>query len=75
MTRDARSEAYRPILLCRRAHGVESLLQLIDVRVSCQEWYSKNELHKNCAYGPHVDRRRIEAGSPEKLWRPVPPVR
>ncbi len=47
----------------------EELVNVVEAR---KHWRMLQELAKDDANGPHVDRQVVAAGAKKQLWRPVP---
>lgn len=62
----------RPAVLVRRAHDLEDLEELVDLRVAREQRAVVDHLDEDAADGPDVDGRRVRLGAEQDLGRAVP---
>lgn len=59
------------LFACRRAQHLDNLHQLIDSRVSREDWLSEEELSHDGSRRPHVNRVGVVGGAEDELWSAV----
>ena len=65
-------ESVWPIIFVRGAQHFEDLENLVNLRISHEQWLALHHLRKDATSGPKIDSKRVCLLSEENFWAPVP---